>query len=72
LCDQNEKNEKGGACSTYGEGFGVYRGKPEGKSPFGRPRGSWEDNEKVDLQGWDVGAWTGLIWLRTGTGGGLL
>jgi hypothetical protein len=21
---------------------------------------------------WDVGAWTGLIWLRTGTGGGLL
>ena len=21
---------------------------------------------------WDVGAWTGLIWLRTGTGGGHL
>jgi len=21
---------------------------------------------------WDVGAWTGLIWLRIGTGGGLL
>ena len=21
---------------------------------------------------WDVGVWTGLIWLRIGTGGGLL
>ena len=21
---------------------------------------------------WDMGAWTGFIWLRTGTGGGLL
>ena len=24
------------------------------------------------LQGWDVGAWTGLIWLRIGTSGGHL
>jgi len=22
------------------------------------------------FRGWDVGAWTGLIWLRTGSGGG--
>jgi hypothetical protein len=32
---------------------GVYRvltGKPEGKSPFGRPRHRWEDNIKMDLQ----------------------
>jgi hypothetical protein len=31
------------------------------------------DNIKMDLQevGWK-GAWTGLIWLRIGTGGGLL
>jgi hypothetical protein len=21
---------------------------------------------------WDLGAWTGLLWLRTGTGGGLV
>ena len=36
-----------------GERRGVYRvlvGKPEGKSPFGRPRRRWEDNMKMDLQ----------------------
>ena len=47
-------------------------GKPEGKRPLVRPRHRWENNVKMDLQelGWVV--WTGLIWLRTGTGGGLL
>jgi len=25
----------------------------------------------MNLQKWDVGAWTGLIWLRIGKGGGL-
>ena len=25
-------------------------GKPEGKSPLGRPRRRWEDNIKMDLQ----------------------
>jgi hypothetical protein len=51
--------------------FGVV-GRPEGKRPLGRPRRSWEDNIKMDLQevGWE--AWTGLIWLRIGTGGELL
>jgi hypothetical protein len=36
-----EKNEMGGACSTYGARRGAYRvleGKPDGKSPLGRPR----------------------------------
>jgi hypothetical protein len=43
----------GCACSTYGERIGVYRflvGKPEGKTPLGRPRCRWEDNIKMDLQ----------------------
>jgi len=51
--DQIEKNEIGGACSTYGERRDVYRvlvGKPEGKRPLGRPRRRWEDNFKMDLQ----------------------
>jgi hypothetical protein len=30
--------------------YGVWVGKPEGKSPLGRPRRRWEDNIKVDLQ----------------------
>jgi len=36
-----------------GEGRGVQRilvGKPEGKSPLGRPRLRWEDNIKMDLR----------------------
>jgi hypothetical protein len=47
-------------------------GKLEGKSPSGRPRLRWEDNIKMDLQMWDVGAWTGSSWLRIRTGGGHL
>ena len=41
-----------------GERRGVYRvlvGKPEGKSPLGRPRCRWEDNIKMDLRKYDVG-----------------
>jgi hypothetical protein len=36
-----------------GERRGVYRvleGKPEGKRPLGRPRHTWDDNIKIDLQ----------------------
>jgi len=50
---------------------GVYRilmGTPEGKRPLGRPRHRWEDNIKMALQELGWGAWTGLIWLRKGTG----
>jgi hypothetical protein len=58
----------GGACSSDGAGRGVYRvlvGKPEVKTPLGRPRCRWEDTIKMDLQeGWDVRVWTGLSWLR--------
>jgi hypothetical protein len=46
-------------------------GKPDGRRPLGKPRRRWE-NIKMDLGevGWGAGA--GLIWLRIGTGGGLL
>ena len=39
--------------ARMGEGrglHGVLVGKPEGKSPLGRPRRRWEDNIKMDLQ----------------------
>jgi hypothetical protein len=61
------------AC--MGEERGAYRilvGRPEGRRPLGRPRCRWEDNIKMDLQEVGWGAWTGLIWLRIGTGGGFL
>jgi len=46
--------------------------KPEGKKPLGRLKSRWEDNIKMNLQEVGWGAWTALIWLRTGTGGGFL
>jgi len=55
--------------------IGVYRvlvGKPEGKRLLERPRRRWVDNIRMDLQGWDVGIWTGLGWSRIETGGGRL
>ena len=55
----------GRACSIYmEEGRGVYRvlvGKPEGKRQLGRPRLSWEDNNKKVLQ--EVGC-GGMDWIE--------
>jgi hypothetical protein len=42
-----------GAFSTIGEKRNAYRilvGKPEGKSPLGRPRRRRVDNDKMDLR----------------------
>ena len=52
--------------------YRVWVGKPEGKRSLGRRRLGWEDNVKIDLQEVRWTAWTGLIWLRIGTGGGVL
>ena len=53
-----------GHLARMGERRGVYRvlvGKPEGKSPLGRPRRRWEDNFKMDLQ--EVGC-GGMEWIE--------
>jgi hypothetical protein len=60
-----------------GEKRNAYRmtvGKPEGKRPLGRPRHRLVDNINMDLGeiGWDGVVWTGLIWFRICTSGGLL
>jgi len=58
-----------------GERRGAYKvlvGKPEGRRPHVRPRRGWEDNIKVESREVGCGAWSGLMWLRIGTGGGLL
>ena len=52
--------------------YWVLMGESEGKRPVGRPWFRWEDDIKMDLQEVGCGAWTGLIWLRIGTGGGHL
>jgi hypothetical protein len=72
----------GGACCIYEAGHvaymrekrGAYRilvGRYEGRRPLGRPRRRWKNNIRLDLQEGDR-VWTGLSWLRIGTGGGLL
>jgi hypothetical protein len=47
--------------------------KPDGKGPLGKPKRDWVDNNTMGLGEieWGV-ARNGLIWLRIGTGGGLL
>jgi hypothetical protein len=45
-------------------------GKLDGRRPLGRPRPRGEDNIKINLKKWDGEAWTALIWLRIGAGGG--
>ena len=64
-----------GHSARVGERRGVYRvvvGKPEGKNHFedrgldGRLILRWV------FRKWDVGAWTGSMWLRIGRGGGHL
>ena len=64
-----------GHVAGIGESRGVYSalvGKHEGKRPLGRPKRRWEDNIKMDLQEVGCGEWTGLSWLRIGSGGGYL
>ena len=36
--------------------FKVLTGKPTGKRPSGRPRSSWEDDIRMDLEGIDINA----------------
>jgi len=52
--------------------FRVLVGKPEVKRQLGTYRRRWEDNFKMDFREMGWGTWTGLIWLRIGTGGGHL
>jgi hypothetical protein len=74
--NQIEKNEMGGACSTYGEKREVHTGFWWGDPREGHHLGDPGVDRRIILKSifkkWDGGAWTGLSWLRIGTGGGLL
>ena len=59
----SKRMRQAGLIARMGERRGVNRvfvGKSEGKRPFGRPRGRWEDNIKMDLQ--EVGC-GGMDWI---------
>jgi hypothetical protein len=49
--------------------YRVLEGKSVGKRPLGRPGVSGLIILRWVFRKWDVGAWTGSIWLRIGTGG---
>jgi hypothetical protein len=58
-----KEDEIGRACSMNGEeanAYSILAGKPEGKSPLGRPRCKWVDIIKMDHR--ELG-WGGMDWL---------
>jgi hypothetical protein len=56
---------------AYRNAYTALVRKPEGMGPLGRFRCEWEDNIKMYPKR-DGRQWTGLIWFRIMTHGGLL
>jgi hypothetical protein len=52
--------------------YDILVGKSAGKKPLGRHRQGWEDHFRIDLMKKRWKLWTGFIWPRTGTGGGII
>jgi hypothetical protein len=58
-----KEDEMGRACSTHvaqRNAYWISAGKPEGKTPLGRLRHTWEDNIKIDCR--KIG-WNGMAWI---------
>jgi hypothetical protein len=49
--------------------YNILDGRPEGKRPLGKIKRGWENNFEMDCE---ETMWSGFIWLRQGTSGGLL
>jgi hypothetical protein len=66
----------GRACNTHRNEEGWiqrFEGKARRKETTRKPKTWWVDNIKMDfIERYDGVIWTGLIWLRIGTSGGLL
>jgi hypothetical protein len=65
--NQIKKNEMGGGVRT-----GFWRGDLREGDHMEDPGVGGTMILKQTLKKWDRRAWTGLFWLRTGTGGGIL
>jgi hypothetical protein len=76
MCVKEVRCHKGGSGSAGDYIWGQERRtqglveKSEEKRTLGRHRRKWENNIKMDLQEVGWGAWTGLIWLKIGSGSG--
>jgi hypothetical protein len=69
---KSRRMRRAGRVARMGEmrnACNILVGKSEGKRPLGRRRRSWENNIKRWMGG---KMWTGFIWLRIGTIGGIL
>jgi len=65
----------GEACNTYGGDERYIQGsvgKTGGRDHLENPGVDGKIILKWNFRKWNVGAWTGSIWLRIGTGGGHL
>jgi len=66
----------GGECSAYGGEERCIQGFGGGNMREGDHLGEPDVDGRIILRSifsmWEVGAWTGLTWLRIGTGGGHL
>jgi len=65
----------GGHVALMGERRGVLRfwwGTPRERGHSGDPGVDGRIILRWILRKWDVGAWTGSMWFRIGTGGGYL
>jgi hypothetical protein len=63
----------GGTFSTYGEmrnAYKIFVGK--WRRPVGRLWRRWDDNIEMDRRKSGMEVWINFIWLRMGTGSGLL
>jgi hypothetical protein len=72
---QAKENEMDRACSKNGARRNAYRllvRKPGREKLLAGPGCRWADNVKIDLIMKSGVVRTGLKWLRTGAGGGLL
>jgi len=58
-----------GRCEVY---TGLWWGNLREREHLGVPGVERKIMLRWSYRKWDVGAWTGSIWLRIGTGGGLL
>jgi len=75
LGDKIEKNEMGGARSAWvrGEAYkGLWWGNLRERDHLGDPHIDGRSILRWMFRKWDVGIWTGLSWLKIGTGGGHL
>jgi hypothetical protein len=72
--DEVNEDEMGRSCNTQGKRLNACTmvGKPEGGRLLGRPGRGGRIILKWIVEKYDGLVWSGLIWLRIGTSGGLL